>query len=133
MKPYDLFPIERFPPRVRDAILMEFDGRCPSIAEAAGIPDAEWLHLPGIGPGILMAIRQVTQQGDRQASEEAKMTDAELLAERDRLKRETSCLRATLQLQEHQLRAIMAELRVRDLLPHHGSVAAPSVNDMVGH
>ncbi len=112
---------------------MEFDGRCPFIAEVAGIPDAEWLHLPGVGPGLLMAIRQITQQANGPSSAEARLTDTELLAERDRLKRETSHLRATLQLQEHQLRAIMAELRVRDLLPHHGSVAAPSVNDMVSH
>jgi hypothetical protein len=127
MRPYDLFPIEKFPPRVREAILMEFDGRCPSIAEVAEIPDAEWLHLPGIGAGILMAIRQVTLQTNEPSPTGVRMTDTELLAERDRLRLETSCLRATLQLQEHQLRAIMAELRVRNLLPHQGSPAIPSV------
>ncbi len=116
MKAYDPFPIERLPPRARSAILAEFEGRCPSIGEVASVPDAEWLQLPGIGPAVLMAMHRIRQQASGGASTRTRRTDAELLGERDRLQRETSSLRATLYLHEHQLRTIMAELRARNLL-----------------
>jgi hypothetical protein len=107
MTSYDLFPIEKLPPRARSAILMEFNGRCPSRAEMASVSDAEWLKLPGVGPTVLMTMHQIRQQ----ESTQTRLTDAELLAERDRL-------RASLRLQNQRLGAVMAELRVRNLLPH---------------
>jgi hypothetical protein len=116
MKSYDLFPIEKFLPRAREAILAEFNGRCPTIGEAAAISDAKWLQLPGFGPGALVVMRQITRGLVRKAPARSGMTDAALLAERDRLQRETSSLRQALHLHKHQLRTIMAELRARNLL-----------------
>jgi hypothetical protein len=57
----DPFPIEIFSPKVRDAILAEFGGRCPTVRDVISIPDAEWLKVPGIGPATLAELRQVTR------------------------------------------------------------------------
>ena len=119
MKPNGLFPIERLPPRARAAILAEFDGRCPSIGEVASVTDAEWLRLPGIGPAALMTMHRIRRQVSREAARQERRTDAKLLAERDRLQRITSSLRAALHLHEHELRTVMAELRARNLLSPH--------------
>ena len=89
---------------------MEFDGRCPTIGEMASVSDDEWMQLPGIGPATLVTMHQVRQQASGEALTR-RLTDAELVAERDRL-------RASLRSQNQQLRAIMAELRVRNLIPH---------------
>lgn len=118
MKAHQPFPIDRLPPRARSAILEEFDGRCPSIGEVASVPDAEWLKLPGIGPAVLMTMHRIRYQVSQGASARTRRTDAELLAERDRLQGETSSLRAALHFHEHQLRTITAELRARNLLSH---------------
>ena len=133
MKSYDLFPIKKFPPRARSAILMEFNGRCPSIGEVAGISDAKWLQLPGMGPGALVAMRQITQGLVRKVPKRANLADAALLAERDRLQSEISYLRATLRLQEDRLRAVMTELGVRSLLSHHETVDVSYVSGGCSH
>ncbi len=133
MKSYDLFPIEKFLPRAREAILAEFNGRCPTIGEVAGISDAKWLELPGFGPGALVVMRQITRGLVRKAATRSGMTDAALLAERDRLQSELGYLRVTTRLQEDRLRTIMAELWVRSLLSHHETSAVSCVNDIGSH
>ncbi len=133
MKSYDLFPIEKFLPRAREAILAEFNGRCPTIGEVAGISDAKWLQLPGFGPGALVVMRQITRGLVPKAPTRSNMTDAALLAERDRLQSELGCLRATARLHEDRLRTIMAELWVRSLLSTHRASAVSYVVDVDSH
>ena len=116
MQLHDPFPIEKFRTPARDAILLEFDGRCPSIGEVASVSDAEWLRLPGFGLATLVALRQVVQSVVRKTSTLGRLTDAELLAERDRLQMEGNSLREALHLQQHHLHAVMAELRLRNLI-----------------
>jgi hypothetical protein len=76
----EIFPLDAIPPRVRRAILHEFQGRRPTIQEVAQISDRHWLATPDIGPSTLEKIHEVlhpqTHQGDGASS---KMTDAELL------------------------------------------------------
>ncbi len=70
------FPLNLFPAQVRTAIVNEFDGRCPSLQEAADISDVRWLSTPAVGPVVLRKIRSLCQ-GD--APTARPMTDAELL------------------------------------------------------
>jgi hypothetical protein len=106
----DPFPIEIFPPKVRDAILAEFGGRCPTVRDVIDIPDADWLKVPDIGPVALAKLRQVTRSLPLKplARALAEWTDAELIAERDRLQSELGSLRK-------ELRPITAELRLRGI------------------
>jgi hypothetical protein len=55
------FPLDAVPPRVRNTVLNEFKGRCPSIREVAEISDSDWLATPNIGPTFLEQIRRVTE------------------------------------------------------------------------
>jgi hypothetical protein len=87
MRPYDPFPLEKLPSPVRQGILDEFDGRCPSIRLVASIPDSHWLKLPGLGPKSLARMRSLTRDARRtvRTSSLAGMTASELQAEYDRL------------------------------------------------
>jgi hypothetical protein len=75
------FPLTAVPPRVRNTILNEFKGRCPSIREVAEIPDSQWLATPNIGPTFLKQIRSVADAEPQQTSNSSRprLTDAELL------------------------------------------------------
>jgi hypothetical protein len=75
------FPLSAVPPRVRNTILNEFKGRCPSIREVAEIPDSYWLATPNIGPTFLEQIRSVTNAQSEQSGGPAcpRLTDGELL------------------------------------------------------
>jgi hypothetical protein len=53
------FPLDAVPPRVRNAILTEFGGRCPTTGQIAAISDRRWLSTPDIGPVCLQRIHQV--------------------------------------------------------------------------
>ena len=80
MQQDEFFPLDAIPPRVRRAILQEFQGRRPTVQEVAQISDRHWLATPDIGPYTLEKIHKVLrpqlQQGDGASP---KMTDAELL------------------------------------------------------
>ena len=77
----ELFPLNRFSPRLQVAICSEFAGRCPSRHEVAAIPDARWLATPAIGPAILRKIRAVEACDEPLAEPVVRpMSDAELLA-----------------------------------------------------
>jgi hypothetical protein len=80
----DPFPLNSFPSQVKNAILDEFKGRCPTIIEVAHIPDAYWLATPAIGPAILERIRSFTHVG--------RLTDAELLDRLDFVRDELRCI-----------------------------------------
>jgi hypothetical protein len=75
------FPLNAVPPRVRNTILSEFKGRCPSIREVAEIPDSYWLATPNIGPTFLEQIRSLTAAPlEHTASPScSRLTDGELL------------------------------------------------------
>jgi hypothetical protein len=75
------FPLNAVPPRVRNTILNEFKGRCPSIREVAEIPDSDWLATPNIGPTFLEQIRRVTDAPLEHTASPSRprLTDAELL------------------------------------------------------
>lgn len=106
------FPLDQLPPQVRQTVLAEFGGRHPTVLEVASIPDDHWLKMPAIGPKALRHLRSLTQGARRAAriSSWAGMTDADLLAEYDRLKDQKKGI-------EEQFRAVRAELLLRRLLP----------------
>jgi hypothetical protein len=86
------FPLDRLPPRVRTAILNEFNGRCPSQHEIAEIPDAYWLSTPEIGPAFLKRIRAL---GQDEPPTVWQLTDAELLRRITGLQQELELIQAT--------------------------------------
>jgi hypothetical protein len=80
MQQDESFPLEAIPPRVRRAILQEFQGRWPTVQEVARISDRHWLATPDIGPSTLEKIHSILRpqqyQNDVSSPE---MDDAELL------------------------------------------------------
>jgi hypothetical protein len=93
-----LFPLDAVPTRVRNAILQEFEGRCPSIREVEEIQDKRWLATPGFGPTALQFIRQVTerQEWQRDTPSSLEMTDAQLLNRLEFIKNELRAIRGLL-------------------------------------
>jgi hypothetical protein len=79
------FPLDAVPSRVRNAILNEFNGRCPSVREVTELSDREWLTVPDIGPAALERIRRVTSE---QLWQPARLSDAELLERLEWLQKE---------------------------------------------
>jgi hypothetical protein len=90
------FPVNHLPSRIRNAILREFDGRCPSQQEVAEISDARWLSTPDIGTGALQKIRALGQDDD--PSTDA-MTDAELLWRLTALQTELRLIQRSVRMQ----------------------------------
>ena len=80
MQQDEFFPLDAVPPRVRRALLREFQGRLPTVQEVAQISDRQWLATPDIGPSTLETIHSILrpQPGQREGSS-PEMTDAELL------------------------------------------------------
>jgi hypothetical protein len=107
----DPFPLDQLPPRVRQTILDEFGGHHPTILEVATIPDARWLEMPAIGPKVLSRMHTLTREARKEAQipSVAEMTDADLLAEYERLKNQRRAV-------EDQIKAVRAELLLRRLL-----------------
>ena len=101
------FPLQAVSSRLKNAILQEFKGRCPSLREVTEIPDRHWLATPAIGPTHLEKIRSITdpQTQPPQTARPAlgRLSDAELL---DRLE----------WLQE-ELRWLYDQLRARPSKP----------------
>ena len=89
------FPLTAVPRRVRNTILNEFKGRCPSIREVADIPDSYWLATPNIGPTFLEQIRGVTDAPPEQTASSScsRLTDSELLERLEWLQDELRWLR----------------------------------------
>ena len=110
MRLEDPFPLDQLPPRVRTAILTEFQGRPPSIQDVASVPDLHWLKAPGVGPTSLAQMRSLTWGARRKAqiASVAGLADPALLAEYDRLKNQKQAI-------DDQFRMVRAELLVRRL------------------
>ena len=82
MQQDEFFPLEAIPPRVRKAILHEFQGRPPTVQEVAQISDRQWLATPDIGPSTLEKIHSVLHpQQYQNDGGSPKMADAELLTQ----------------------------------------------------
>jgi hypothetical protein len=112
----DLFPLKSCTHPMRAAILAEFGGRCPTVREVISVPDARWLKAPGVGPFILKGFYHLTQDLLRSSEDRplAGLTNAELLSERDHIRRELNRLKSNLQ-------SVTVELLSR-------GVAVPGVN-----
>src|SRR3954469_17117660 len=102
---HEPFPLNAVPPRVRNTILNEFKGRCPSIREVAEIPDSDLLATPNIGPTFLEQIRRVTDAPPQQPASPSRprLTDADLL----------DCLEGL----QDELRWLQNEMEARLLMP----------------
>ena len=89
------FPLEIVPPRVRHAMLHEFNGRRPTMREVAQIPDAYWLATPAIGRKFLQTIRAVVHapRPETDAPAPPRLTDAELMDRLESLRRELAWMR----------------------------------------
>jgi hypothetical protein len=108
------FPLNLFPAQVRTAILNEFDGRCPSLQEAAELSDVRWLSTPAIGPVVLRKIRSLCQ-GD--APTVRQMTDAELL-------KRLTVLQGELKLIQRTARAMLPHSSREGRPLHRGSLSS---------
>ena len=86
----DPFPIEGCSRRLRNAILGEFQGRCPTFQEVFSIPGKQWLKVPGMGQTLLTELEAIMQNRLEQTKGQASahMTDAELIARLERLQRD---------------------------------------------
>jgi DNA repair protein RadC len=98
MLPSDPFPLERCSPRLRAAILSEFQGRHPTLQEVASIPPLKWLTVPGIGQTMLTELDAIIQdhQGWLKSNASASPPDAELADQLERLQRDLERLRREL-------------------------------------
>jgi hypothetical protein len=61
MRESGLFSIETLLSRIKDAVLAEFHGRCPTVREVATTPDSHWLTVPNMGRSSLAQLRSVTK------------------------------------------------------------------------
>jgi hypothetical protein len=98
----DPFPLDRCSGRLRNAILTEFQGRCPTLQEVASVPHSTWMTVPGIGETLLMELETLIQglHGEAQAkgASRRRLSDAELLKRLERLQRDFNLLRRDVQV-----------------------------------
>jgi hypothetical protein len=122
MRESDLFPIEALPSRIKDAVLTEFHGRCPTVLEVARTPDSYWLTVPNMGRSSLAQLRSVTKGVRRNVGIPtlSGLSDAELLTHARQTERQLSELSSALKSYrtELQMRGITLPrffIRARDL------------------
>ncbi len=117
MQPSDLFPIERCSPRLRTAILAEFNGRSPTFQDILSIPLEKWMTVPGIGRTLLMELEHVIQGLPivPQANSLATSDDTDLMARLERLQRDLRRL-------QRDIQALMSEVPSRRAEPHPSDV-----------
>jgi hypothetical protein len=93
----ETFPLAIIPPRVRRAILREFQGRWPTVQEVAQIPDRHWLATPDIGPSSLETIHSVLRPRSSQSdASPCQLSDAELLDRLEFIQEELRLIQRTL-------------------------------------
>ena len=113
----DPFPIDSFGLRIRESILDEFGGRCPTVQEVAGISDSCLLKLPGMGPTTLRKLRSATHERRMGIDAIERWSNARLLSERNRLLDEVKHRQDDFKRQQSELRrrldSISIELRLR--------------------
>jgi hypothetical protein len=92
------FPLEAIPPRVRRALLREFEGRWPTVREVARISDRQWLATPDIGPSTLERIHSILRPEQYQEDVSSPgMDDAGLLTRLQAIQEELRRIRCTLE------------------------------------
>ncbi|PVE23407.1 hypothetical protein DC522_16245 [Microvirga sp. KLBC 81] len=97
MQQAESFPLEAIPPRVRRAIIREFQGRWPTVQEVAQISDRHWLATPDIGPLALEKIRSILQsQSRRNDNSPPQLIDAEVLDRLEAIQEELRRIQCTL-------------------------------------
>jgi len=92
------FPLGVVPPRLQNAILNQFQGRCPSIGEVAQVPDKQWLSTPELGQRSVEIIHDITNavRPKTPRALEVRLTDAELLKRLEWFQKELRWLQNTL-------------------------------------
>lgn len=107
MQPTDPFPIERCSPRLRAAILSEFNGRSPTYQDIISLSPKEWMSVPGIGASLLRELESILQnpsavaQGDLSANPtyaNANPNQPDLIARLEQLQRDLEKLRDDIQV-----------------------------------
>jgi len=95
MQQSDPFPIEYCSSRLRNTILTEFRGRCPTLQEVLSISSREWLGTPGMGRTLLMELEAIMKDHPAKAKSYRPegVTEAQLLNRLERLQRELKCVR----------------------------------------
>jgi hypothetical protein len=98
MRDSDLFPIETLPSRIKDAVVAEFHGRCPTVLEVATTPDSHWLTVPNMGRSSLVQLRSATRGVRRKVgiATLSGLSDAELLTQARDTERQLSELSSAL-------------------------------------
>jgi hypothetical protein len=98
MQPSDPFPIERCSPRLKTAILAEFNGRSPTYQDILAIPLQQWLTVPGMGRRLLSELESlVHSQPPVPQSDPSANPDDELIARMERFQRDLRQLQHDLQ------------------------------------
>jgi hypothetical protein len=98
MQQDEFFPLDAVPPRVRRALLREFQGRWPTVQEVSQISDRHWLATPDIGPSTLEKIHSVLRpQSCQREGFSPEMTDAELLNRLEFIQEELKRIQCTLE------------------------------------
>jgi hypothetical protein len=98
MQQNESFPLDAVPPRVRRAILQEFQGRWPTVQEVTQISDRQWLATPDIGPSTLETIHTILRpQPCHREDSSPEMTDAELLNRLEFIQEELKRIRSILE------------------------------------
>ena len=112
MRPSDPFPLERCSSRLRAAILLEFQGRHPTLQEVASIPPRQWLTVPGVGQTLLTELEAVVggHQEWMKTSTPAGPTDADMIDQLERLQRDLERLR-------RELRTLIDNIRRKPFNP----------------
>jgi hypothetical protein len=107
MLPSDPFPIERCSPRLKTAIMAEFEGRSPTFQDILNISPKEWMSVPGIGPSLLKELESLLQNPPVVAQEgsstnipdpDANRKDADLIARLEQLQRDLKRLQHDIQV-----------------------------------
>jgi hypothetical protein len=98
MQQDEFFPLDAVPPRVRRALLREFQGRWPTVQEVSQISDRHWLATPDIGPSTLEKIHDILRpQPCQREGSSPEMTDAELLNQLEFIHEELKRIQCTLE------------------------------------
>ena len=109
MQPSDPFPIDRCSPRLKTAILAEFDGRSPTFQDILSVSPKQWMTVPGIGPSLLRELESIThdQSFVPQGDDSPKPDDNELMARLERFQRDLESL-------QHDLQVLLGEAPLRE-------------------
>jgi hypothetical protein len=104
MQPNDPFPIERCSPRLKTAILAEFNGRSPTYQDILSLSPKEWMSVPGMGPALLRELHRIVQNPSAVAEVDSFETreDADLMARLERFQEDLKRL-------QHDLRVLLGE------------------------